>query len=96
MFLLDTMLRKIVRQGELIVTEADGTVHRYGTPDGRLPIAIRFHDRRAPNHIALHPRLGIGEAYMDGRVSVEQGDILGLIDLIRSNAPWEGGESAIE
>ncbi|MBV9931482.1 MAG: class I SAM-dependent methyltransferase, partial [Alphaproteobacteria bacterium] len=32
-----------------------------------------------------------GEAYMDGRLVMEQGDIRDLVLLIRENAPWEKG-----
>ncbi|PTQ13451.1 SAM-dependent methyltransferase [Sphingomonas oleivorans] len=92
MWLLDRMLRRIVRKGELTVIEASGKSHRYGAPDpDRAPVVIRFADAAAPNYIARNPRLGIGEVWMDGRVAIEQGDILALISLIRSNAPWERG-----
>ena len=41
----------------------------------------------------LNPRLGLGEAYMDGAVSVDEDDIIGLVELVRRNNPWEkGGE----
>jgi cyclopropane-fatty-acyl-phospholipid synthase len=92
MLLLDRMLRRIVRQGELIVVDARGRTYRYGSSrPGQAPVHIRFADKGAPSFIARHPRLGIGEAYMDGRVVIEQGDILALVDLVRSNAPWERG-----
>ena len=41
----------------------------------------------------LNPRLGLGEAYMDGSVSVDGDNIMGLVELVRRNNPWEkGGE----
>ena len=92
MRLLDNMLRRIVRMGALTVTEADGTVHLYGSPDpGRDPVAIRFTDARVPFDLIRDPRLGAGEAYMNGRIVMESGDILALLDLVRSNRPWDKG-----
>lgn len=92
MKLLDRMLRGIVRHGELSVTTADGRVHRYGAPDpARAPVAIRFTDKRVPFDIVRDPRLGAGEAYMLGRLVMERGEILDLLDLIRSNGPWDRG-----
>ena len=92
MWLLDRFLKRIVRRGELTAIEADGAIHRYGVPDPAFrPVTIRFTDRSAPNFIARHPRLGAAEAYMDGRMLIEQGDILDLIRLMRGNAPWEKG-----
>jgi cyclopropane-fatty-acyl-phospholipid synthase len=41
----------------------------------------------------MNPRLGLGEAFMDGAVSVDGEDIMGLVELVRRNNPWEtGGE----
>jgi cyclopropane-fatty-acyl-phospholipid synthase len=70
MWLLDKMLRKLVRKGRLIVTDHDGKVYSYGENGGET-IAIRLTDRRAAMHIARDPRVGAGEAYMDDRLVVE-------------------------
>lgn len=92
MFLLDQLLTRAVRAGELTVTYADGRVARYGRPaPGRAPVAIRFADRATPGCIARNPRIGAGEAYMDGRLIVEQGDVLDLVRLIRAGLPFETG-----
>jgi cyclopropane-fatty-acyl-phospholipid synthase len=92
MLLLAKLLTRLVRRGELIVTDAAGRVYRFGAPDpGRAPVAIRFTDAATPQRIALNPRLGVGEAYMDGRLVIDQGDVLDFIDLTLSNAPWGGG-----
>lgn len=90
MWMLDRMLKRIVRRGELRMIDHDGREYRYGSADrSRDPIVLRLTDRRVALDIAKNPRLGAGEAYMDGRLVVEQGDIAALIDLLRSNAPWE-------
>jgi cyclopropane-fatty-acyl-phospholipid synthase len=84
------MLRKLVRRGELTVINHDGKEYRYGTPDPlHGPIRVRLTDRGAAGHIARDPRVGAGEAYMDGRMIVEQGDIRDLLIFARYNAPWE-------
>ena len=88
--LLDPLFRRIVRQGELVITDAAGKVHRYGTPDpDRAPVQLTFHDKRVPFDIARRPTLGFPEAYMDGRLDVEGDDILAFVDLFRFNARWE-------
>ena len=74
MWLLDKMLRKLVRKGRLVVTDHDGKIYRYGPgslADGDEAIAIRFTDKGAALHVARDPRVGAGEAYMDGRLVVE-------------------------
>src|SRR4051794_9757873 len=90
MWLLDKMLNKLMHKGELIVVDHDGKEYRYGAPEpGRQPVRARLTDKGAAFHIAKDPRVGAGEAYMDGRLVMEQGDIRDLVLLIRENAPWE-------
>ena len=91
MWLLDKMLRKLIRKGELIVVDHDGKQYRYGAPDANHgTVRARLTDRKAAWDIAKDPRIGAGEAYMDGRLVVEApSDIRDLILLIRYNAPFE-------
>jgi cyclopropane-fatty-acyl-phospholipid synthase len=94
MFLLDRMLRRLVRQGELVIVNADGRRHAYGTPEaGRAPVVLRFADAGVPRAIVSDPRIGAAEMYMDGRLIVEQGDIRDLIDLMRANSRFEAKKS---
>ena len=91
MWLLDKMLRKLIKKGELIVINHDGKEYRYGAPDpNHGPIRGRLTDRKVAWDIAKDPRLGAGEAYMDGRLIIEApNDVRDLILLIRYNAPFE-------
>ncbi|HVF37329.1 MAG TPA: cyclopropane-fatty-acyl-phospholipid synthase family protein [Sphingomicrobium sp.] len=89
MWLLDKMLRRLIRRGELTIIDHDGKAHHYGKPDPNIgSVRARLTDRRAAFKIASDPRIGAGEAYMDGQFVVEQGDIRDLILLVRYNAPW--------
>ncbi len=92
--LLDRFLSRGVRQGRLGVVFADGSAVTYGQEAEGFPdIVIRFADDRVPRDIIMDPRLGAAEAFMDGRLIVEEGDIMGLITLLRANAAWDkGGE----
>ncbi len=91
MWLLNKMLQKLVRKGELIVVDYDGKTWRYGAPDPTHgPITVRLTDRGAAFAIASDPRLGTGEAYMDGRLVVEPPhDVRDLLLWARYNAPFE-------
>jgi cyclopropane-fatty-acyl-phospholipid synthase len=88
--LLDPFFRRIIRKGELIITDAAGRTHRYGSADpARAAVHMTFHDRRVPFDIMRKPTLGVSEAYMNGRLDVDGDDILQLLDLFRANVPWE-------
>ncbi len=93
MWLLDRMLRKLVRKGELTVIDHDGKEYRYGAPGpDHGPLVLRLTDSKAAWDIAKDPRVGAGEAYMDGRLVMERGDIRDLALLARRNAPFEQDE----
>jgi cyclopropane-fatty-acyl-phospholipid synthase len=88
--LLDRLLGRIVRHGTLEVAYASGAVSRFGEPTPNYPdVALRFTDKRVPRDLVLDPRLGAGEAYMDGRIVMERGGIMELIELVRANSRWE-------
>ncbi|QJU57174.1 class I SAM-dependent methyltransferase [Sphingomonas sp. AP4-R1] len=90
MWLFDRAFKKLIRKGELQVTDYKGRVYRYGEPvPGRELVAVRFTDRTTPERIVSAPSLGAGEAYMDGRLIMERGDIHALIDLVTWNNRWE-------
>jgi cyclopropane-fatty-acyl-phospholipid synthase len=92
MSLLSKFLARIVRRGELTIINADGSTDRMGSPDPTLrSVTIRFTDNRAASAIARNPQLAAGEMFMDGRLVMEEGDILDLVRIVLHNAPWEGG-----
>lgn len=91
MWLLDKMLSRLIRKGRLIVIDHDGREYAYGDP-ASPPVTIRLTDQGAAMHIARDPRVGAGEAYMDGRLVVEPPhDIRDMILLVMGNANAGGG-----
>jgi cyclopropane-fatty-acyl-phospholipid synthase len=90
--LLDRFLTRGVKQGRLGVVFADGSASTYGASAPGFPdIVIRFTDARVPRDIVLDPRLGAAEAFIDGRLLIEEGDVMGLVSLLRANNPWDKG-----
>ncbi|HEY0164219.1 MAG TPA: class I SAM-dependent methyltransferase, partial [Sphingomicrobium sp.] len=90
MWILDKMLRRLIKRGEFTLIDHRGKAHRYGVPDPAIrSVTARLTNRRAAFKIASDPRIGAGEAYMDGSFVVEDGDIRDLILLVRYNAPFE-------
>ena len=90
MLLFDRLFTRFLQQGELIVVDPAGRERRYGRPDpARAPVRIRLASNATARAIALNPALGAGEAFMDGRLTLEQGDIFALLDLVTWNLRWE-------
>jgi cyclopropane-fatty-acyl-phospholipid synthase len=90
--LLDRFLARAIKQGRLGIVFADGSASTFGTSAEGFPeIVLRFTDKAVPRDIILDPRLGAAEAFIDGRLVIEEGDVMGLVGLFRMNAPWERG-----
>lgn len=83
LWLLDRALRRVIRTGVLEVRLPNGETRRYGTGSSAISIAIR--DWPTLRRIAIHPDLALGETWMEGGLTVEKGDLYGLIALCLEN-----------
>lgn len=96
MRLLSVLLKRAIRVGQLTITDYDGSVHVFGaeTDDPAVPgnVAIRLTERGASGKIARDPALGAAEAYMHGRLEMEDGhEIYDLLKLVTYNFRWVPG-----
>jgi cyclopropane-fatty-acyl-phospholipid synthase len=83
------LLERTVTTGHLKLVDADGRAYDFGDHSG-APVVARIADRRTAWQLALNPPLTIGEAYMDGRLVIEQGTIYDFLELILSNVARAG------
>jgi cyclopropane-fatty-acyl-phospholipid synthase len=87
MFVFDQIISRIVKTGTLHVIDPSGVRRTYGT--GQPVVTIRFHDPGLSRRmLTAHPALVIGEGWMDGGFTVENGDIYDLLDLVMANLGW--------
>lgn len=97
MSLIDRFLDRAIRRGQLTVTFPGGRTRTYGTPDPELgDVAIRFTDGRALRQLLADPSLGAAEAFMDGRLVIERGDIRDFLNLATANNRWEEGRGTLD
>jgi cyclopropane-fatty-acyl-phospholipid synthase len=95
MILLGGLLRRLVRSGPLTIIDSKGRRYCYGESEESLrPVTVRLTNRSTEWRIAINPAMGAGEAYMDGRLIVERGDIRDFLDLIAFNVRWDGDNKA--
>ena len=88
--LIGMFLSKLVTRGRLHVILPDGTLNSFG-PGGAEEVTVRLHDKRIALDIARDPKLVFGEAYVDGRITIVQGDISQLLAIALGNNRWEDG-----
>jgi len=92
MTILGRFLNSVVKKGSISVTHPDGQTEVHGNSTPGFPdVGIRLADKNVVRQILLDPRLGAAETFMDGRLIVEQGDIMELVQLLRANKPFERG-----
>ncbi len=89
------LLDRLIQQGTLTFIDPRGHLRIFAGPsvDGIPPVTIRLHDAALDWRLALRPTLAVGEAYMDGQLTVERGDLydflaLATYNLQRPHCPW--------
>ena len=93
MSLIGRFIDKILPVGSITLIQPDGRQEMHG-PGGGKHVTVKLHDRRAAFDLFRNPRLRLGELYMDGRLTIEGGTILDLLELITGSQPWEGGRTS--
>ncbi len=84
--LLAKVLAGVIGEGQLTVIDAAGKSHVIQGARPGPAVTMKVHTWWTGIRLALRPRLAFGEAYMDGKLTVENGaDIHDLIDLIGRN-----------
>jgi cyclopropane-fatty-acyl-phospholipid synthase len=81
--LLSRLFERIITTGRLRVIDAGGLLHTFGS--GGATVTIRLHDPALHWKLAARPRLYFGEAFMDGKLTIEEGSLYDLIDLFAVN-----------
>lgn len=83
--LLAWLLDHVVQVGTLKVIGATGKTHVFSGAPG--PSAtIRLHDRALHYKLAFNPSLYVGEAYMDGSLTIEEGTLHDLMEIAVRNS----------
>ena len=85
MMLLAKVLARILGEGRLTIIDASGRLHCLAGPKPGPAVTIRIHTWWTGIRLALRPRLAFGESYMDGKLTIEHGDIYDLLDLLGRN-----------
>jgi len=82
--LLSRLLERTVRVGTLKVIDANGKRHVFtGAPGPEA--TVRLHDPSLHYKLLVNPYLYLGEAYMDGTLTIEKGTLHNFLEIITSN-----------
>jgi len=82
--LLSYLLRHLVRRGTLRVIDARGAVHSFAGDPGPT-ITVRLRDASLDRKLLLNPRLHLGQAFMDGALTIEDAGLYDFLDFLAVN-----------
>ena len=82
--IVDFLFRNTIRTGDLSVIDSFGKVRRYGDATGPS-VTIRVHDLATEWRIFWNAKLAVGEAFTDGRLTVEEGSLYDFVTLGLTN-----------
>ena len=88
MSLIGRLLDKLLTKGRITLKLPGKKPETFGRGSDKH-LTVRFTDRKVAFDILRNPRLGFGEAYMDGRIIIEDGTILDLLRMIVGANRWE-------
>jgi cyclopropane-fatty-acyl-phospholipid synthase len=86
--MFEGLLTAFIKNGRLTIIRADGRTVRVGKitdPATDLDVVLRLKGHLTAFKIALRPDLHFGEAYMDGSLVIEKGNLRDLLDLCGRN-----------
>ncbi len=86
--LIGRLIGKLLTNGSITLITPGKPPRTYGAGGGKH-LTVRFTDRKVGFDIVKNPRLGVGEAYMDERLIVEDGTILDLLQIVVGANRWE-------
>ncbi len=77
-------LKPLMKQGTLVIIDHTGRRHDIGT-GGDPKVTVTFHDPKLGTKLFINPALYAGEGYMDGTLTIEDGDLFDMLDLVMAN-----------
>lgn len=82
--LFGILLRRLIHVGSIRLIDANGREQIFG--NGEEPhCTLRLHDRTLGTRLAFRPSLSIGEAFMQGGLTIEDGDIYDFLEIVARN-----------
>ncbi|QCI68103.1 SAM-dependent methyltransferase [Phreatobacter stygius] len=86
MSMLAHLLSRFVKNGRLTVLHHDGGRESFGSGTGGPDVTVKLHDAKVQRELFFNPELASAEAYMDGRLTIENGGkVLDLLTLFSVN-----------
>ena len=77
---LTRFLNKLFKNGGFILIDADSNKYIIGSPEKDNPITLKLLDKKLHYKLLFFPDLYLGEAYADGTIKIENGDLTDFLN----------------
>ncbi len=82
--LFGLLLKRLIHVGSIRLIDTNGREQNFG--NGEEPrCTLRLHDKALGTRLAFRPSLSIGEAFMDGGLTFEEGDLYNFLEIVARN-----------
>ncbi len=82
--LLDFVFKPFVKIGCMRIIDSAGRTHCYSGRDG-INVTLRLHNKQIEQQFLWRPEMALGEGYMNGSITLEQGTLYQLLDFATQN-----------
>ena len=89
MLIFKAILNKLIRVGTLTIIDARGRTHTFSGQKGP-EVSITLHNHIIAWHMCVAPSMAIGEGYMNGQLTIENGTIYDFLSLLGRNIQLSG------
>ena len=83
--ILIKFLNNLFKKDGFLLEDANGKEHIIGKPKSENPIKMKINDKKLHYKLLLYPDLYFGEAYTDGKITFQNGNISDFLDLALQN-----------
>ena len=78
-------LDKLFQKDGFLLIDANSNKYIIGTPKNKNPITVKILDKKLHYKLLLRPDLYFGEAYSDGSILIENGNLTEFLDMALMN-----------
>ena len=85
--MLSRFLRAVIKNGNLCLIDNRGLSQSFGNGSG-VQVTIRIHDKITQWRLLFNPQLSVGEAYMKGTLTLDNGTLYDFLSLVTNNIKY--------
>jgi cyclopropane-fatty-acyl-phospholipid synthase len=85
--MLSRFLRAVIKDGNLCLIDNRGLSQSFGDGSG-VQVTIRIHDKITQWRLLFNPQLSVGEAYMKGTLTLDNGTLYDFLSLVTNNIKY--------